>query len=281
MILIENILDKSALAKIDQGTQRRLNEAIDQEVSEHKKSLEVEMAARFDGMVESISQKFDEQVDKTIVESVLDSRLGKDVNDKMVGVITGMIGILESSGLYNSEKTKELAAHLKLANQKVEEAYKEREVLKNQLEDSKKENYILERLMGMKPEIVSAALEYFKDKDIMDVTDEIDNFIDGDFSELQHDDSSDKFSDGLNDITLDNVEDALKDIQDDRTTEYAKKGGAKLESLGRGLKPQRAAEQGRMPYPLVESEEGSGDQDVDTALSQIGNMMDLGFNFTR
>ena len=276
-ILVENIIEKSAAVKIGDGNIRRLNEAIETEMVDYRKQVESDMNAKFNGMVEAVGTKFDEQVNRAIMESVAESSLGKEVNTKMAETISGMIGILEASGLYTSEKAKDLNSMLKESNRKLEDAYKEREAIRSQLDDSKKENLIMQRLMGMKPEIVSAALEYFKDKDILDVTDEIDSFVDGDFTKLVHDDSS-NYADGLSDVTLDNISDALKDIDSERSVEYAKKGGAKLEALGRGLKPQRAATQGRDPGILVENDEGSED-DISTALSQIEGMRGLGFNF--
>lgn len=276
-ILVENIIEKSAAVKIGDGNIRRLNEAIETEMVDYRKQVESDMNAKFNGMVEAVGTKFDEQVNRAIMESVAESSLGKEVNTKMAETISGMIGILEASGLYTSEKAKDLNSMLKESNRKLEDAYKEREAIRSQLDDSKKENLIMQRLMGMKPEIVSAALEYFKDKDILDVTDEIDSFVDGDFTKLVHDDSS-NYADGLSDVTLDNISDALKDIDSERSVEYATKGGAKLEALGRGLKPQRAATQGRDPGILVENDEGSED-DISTALSQIEGMRGLGFNF--
>lgn len=276
-ILVENIIEKSAAVKIGDGNLRRLNEAIESEMVDYRRQVESDMNAKFNGMVEAVGTKFDEQVNRAIMESVADSSLGREVNTKMAETISGMIGILEASGLYTSEKAKDLNSMLKESNRKLEYAYKEREAIRSQLDDSKKENLIMQRLMGMKPEIVSAALEYFKNKDILDVTDEIDSFVDGDFSKLVHDDSS-NYADGLSDVTLDNISDALKDIDSERNIEYAKKGGAKLEALGRGLKPQRAATQGRDPGILVENDEGAED-DISTALSQIEGMRGLGFNF--
>lgn len=276
-ILVENIIEKSAAVKIGDGNLRRLNEAIESEMVDYRRQVESDMNAKFNGMVEAVGTKFDEQVNRAIMESVADSSLGREVNTKMAETISGMIGILEASGLYTSEKAKDLNSMLKESNRKLEDAYKEREAIRSQLDDSKKENLIMQRLMGMKPEIVSAALEYFKNKDILDVTDEIDSFVDGDFSKLVHDDSS-NYADGLSDVTLDNISDALKDIDSERNIEYAKKGGAKLEALGRGLKPQRAATQGRDPGILVENDEGAED-DISTALSQIEGMRGLGFNF--
>jgi hypothetical protein len=279
MVLVENVLTKQQVNNIGASTIKSINEAIQVELSAHKGKIEGEMAAKFDKLVESIAVKFSNQVDKAIVESV-SNKINGDVNSKLVEVVTGMINVLESAGVYNTEKTKELYSLLKEANSKVETAYKEREVLLDQFNAEKKKNYIHSRLSGMKPEIVNSALAYFADKDILDVQDEIDAFIDGDFSELISD-NSDTFDDGLTDVTLDQVDDMLSDINSEKTQSRKK---IQLESLGKGLNPVRGDGVNRNSSlsldAMIEAEENNEyDPDMNIALNQIANFRDLGYKF--
>ena len=278
-ILVENVLDKSLVGKLDSVSVKKLNEAIDQELSAHKKQIEKDTSAKFEKMVESITAKFSVQVDKAITESV-QGRVGSEINDKLIEVMTGVVNMLESAGIYNTEKTKVLTNQLREANKNLEDAYRERETVRGMLDEEKKVNYILQRLTGTKPEVVNAALDYFKDKDMIDVQDEIDAFVEGDFKNLLHNDN-DTFTDGLSEITLDQVDDALRDI----STEKNERGmQAKFEAIGKGLKPQSGTGRSRTPTvnlnAMVESqEEGYSEDDTGLAMNQIKNFRDLGYNF--
>lgn len=279
-VLVENVLDKSIIKSLGGDSVKTLNEAIANEVKMHKMQVEGEMSAKFEKLVENISTKFSAQVDKAIVENVK-NRVAPEVDSKLVEIVTGMINVLESAGVYNTEKSKELTGLLKSANQKLEDAFKEREVIREQLDNEKKVNFILQRLAGMRPEIINAALAYFDKKDMLDVQDEIDAFIEGDFKNLIHDDS-DTFSDGLAEITLDQVDDALKDITSDREHGNVR---ARFEALGRGLAPQKGVGMNRNSNvaldSLTESASGYGGYDDDTnmAMDQIANYRDLGYKF--
>lgn len=277
-ILVETVVDKSIVGKLDTNSIKALNEAIDKEISSHKKNIEKETAAKFDKLVESITSKFSTQVDKAIVESVKGS-VAEDVNRKLLEAMTGVVNLLEDAGIYTTERTKQLTNQLREANKNLEDAYRERQVVSDMLNDEKKVNYILQRLTGARPEIVNAALEYFKDKDIIDVQDEIDAFIDGDFKNLLHDDT-DNMDDGLTEITLDQVDDALKDIGSADNDRKAK--SARFESLGKGLSPQRGVGLNRTHSvdlnAITESQIGYED-DTGIAMNQIENFRDLGYRF--
>lgn len=277
MILVENVLDKNVVKNLGRDSIKSLNEAIASEVSVYKQQIENEMSLKFEKLVENISVKFSDQVERAIVENVK-SRVAPAVDTKLTDVVTGMINILESAGIYNTEKSKELTGMLKNANQKLEDAFKEREVIREQLDNEKKINFILQRLSGMKPEIINSALAYFDKKDILDVQDEIDAFIEGDFGNLIHDDT-DNFNDGMSEITLDQVDDALKDITSDRESSSVR---ARFESLGRGLSPQKGVGMNRNASVALDAlTEGveSFDDDTNLAMDQIANYRDLGYKF--
>jgi hypothetical protein len=278
MILVENVLDKNVVKTLGRDSIKTLNEAIAAEVGVYKQQIENEMSIKFEKLVENISVKFSDQVERAIVENVK-SRVAPVVDNKLSDVVSGMINILESAGIYNTEKSKELTAMLKTANQKLEDTFKEREVIREQLDAEKKINFILQRLSGMKPEIINSALAYFDKKDILDVQDEIDAFIEGDFDNLIHDDT-DNFNDGMSEITLDQVDDALKDITSTRESNSVR---ARFESLGRGLSPQKGIGVNRNNSvsldALTEGATDPLDDDTNLAMDQIANYRDLGYKF--
>jgi hypothetical protein len=287
-ITIENLLTEADQKKLSATSIKNINESIAKEMASQVDKIETETKIRFDSMVESISSRFDNTVVGAITEGVSD--VGNGINTKLVGVVTDMIGILENAGIHSTEKTKEIQAKLKVANQNVETAVKEREVVKDQLDGAEKENYILNRLVGTRPEIVSAALDFFKNKDILDVQDELDAFIDGDFSEIVDNDTDD-FDEGLSDVTLDQVSDVLSEISK-TNTETISRGSAKFESLGRGLNPQKGLVTRSAPdvtdselhnsASLVESDGTQTDKsDAGSTLNQIEDFRDLGYNFNK
>lgn len=284
MILVENILDKQTVSKLDSSVIQLLNEAMSSEISNNKKRLEADMTSKFEALVENISAKFSGQVNNVIVESV-HNRIGKDVNDKLLGVVSNMVTILEDAGVYSTERTKELQKMLRSANEKLEIAFNERKELEIEYSDSRKENYILERLIGVKPEIVSKALDYFKDKDMIDVTDEIDAFVDGDFSNLMQDDKV-KFDDGLTDVSLDQVGEVLQGINSDNEYKKAKNPGimeSVFDKLGQGLHKQKGVGYNRSPNislnALTESYNPEAEEDTNVAMDQIDSFRDLGWKF--
>ena len=87
-ILVENIIEKSAAVKIGDGNLRRLNEAIESEMVDYRRQVESDMNAKFNGMVEAVGTKFDEQVNRAIMESVADSSLGREGESALLKVET-------------------------------------------------------------------------------------------------------------------------------------------------------------------------------------------------
>ena len=151
--------------------------------------------------------------------------------------------------------------------------------LKQKLDDSEKNNYIMRQLAGSHPDIITKALDYFQNKDMVDVRDEIEAFINNDFSDLTDDDRDD---DMIGEISLDKVRDVLSDIDSDKV----KNGQAKSnlnESIGRNLKPLRATG-GSAKNPdtaqfLNESIGISFEEDVGEALHRIQDYGSIGYRF--
>jgi len=273
---IKNILDSKVLNKLGDDVINTINESVNAEYNNRVSKLENDTSQRFESLVENLSSKFDNQVNSAIVENFNDN-VGKTVDTKLYGVIKEVANVLESAGIPVTEKTKELQTNMRDMEKKINDMSDEYEVMKEQMKDHKKESWIHTRLAGMKPEIISHALEYFKNKDILDVQDEIETFLDNDFSNLVLDSDDD---DG--DLDLDKVKDALKDLDSSSVSPEPK---SKFESLGKGLKTQKVMA-GRTPdvskSSLVESEaiqNMSVDNEAQEALERIDDFNNLGYHF--
>lgn len=273
---INNILDKKVLNKLGSDAIKAINESVNAEYDARVSKLETDTSQRFESLVENLTSKFDTQVNKVIVEDFRDN-VGKTVDTKLYGVIKSVANVLESAGIPVTEKTKELQSTMKEMEKKINDMTDEYEVMKDQLKDNKKENWIHERLAGMKPEIISHALEYFKNKDILDVQDEIDAFLDNDFSKLVLDTADELDSD----LDLDRVKDALQGLDEKEVGKKEPK--SKFESLSKGLKSQKVMV-GRTPdvdrHSLVESAFSDDDtEDTREALDKIDDFNNLGYHF--
>lgn len=292
---IETILKEEHLKKLSALDIKAINEAIttqfDTALKAKQSELETVTSGKFDKLVEGLSKKFDEQVTNVIVESTKQGS-NEFINNKLYNIVKGVVNLLENSGITTTEKTKELQQKLMKANENLEQSWHEREVVKSQLSDAEKENYILMQLKGMNPEIVTSALEYFKDKDILDVQDELKTFIDGDFSELNLD-KQDVLS---GDLDLEQVAQACEEIRDNGLSRDTDKSRLidnnkqkVFESLNKGLSqrksiasvgPDITKETLQEAVELVANPNmESVEEDVKESMEQIDDFSNLGLNF--
>jgi len=292
---IETILTDVQLKKLSDSDIKAINEAIttqyDSALNAKQAELEKETSGKFDKLVEGLSKKFDEQVTNVIVENAKQDS-NNLINSKLYNIVKGVVNLLENSGITTTEKTKELQEKLNKANQNLEQSWHEREIVKTQLTDAEKENYILIQLKGMNPEIVTSALEYFKDKDILDVQDELKTFIDGDFSEL----NLDKQDELSGDLDLEEVERACEEIgdnasfRDKQSNKLMGNGKQKVfENLNKGLKQRKSIASAGPDISNQTLQEAAAqsansnlepvEEDAKQAMEQIDDFSSLGLNF--
>lgn len=282
---IKKILDEKQIQQLGPDAVKAINESVNAEFDARVEKLETDTSTRFESLVENLTDRFDKQVNQVIVEDFR-SNVGKTIDSKLYEVIKGVANVLESADIPVTEKTRELQSTMKEMEKKINDMTDEYEVMKDQLKDEKKENWIHARLAGMKPEVISHALEYFKNKDILDVQDEIEAFLDNDFSHLVLD-TDDDFS---GDLDLDRVKDALQGLDEKEGTNKVNsdRPKSKFESLGKGLKNQRVMA-GRTPdvnkQTLTESEyqysndKVDAEEDTREALDKIDDFNNLGYRF--
>ncbi len=277
---ISKILDSELLQVLGNDNVNTINKAVNKEFDSRVTRLESDTSNRFETLVENLTEKFDTQVNQVIVEDFREN-VGKSVDAKLYDVIKSMANVLESAGIPVTEKTKELQASVKDLEKRINDMVDEHDVMTKQLKDSNKENWIHKRLEGMRPEVISHALEYFQNKDILDVQDEIETILNNDFSNLVLD-----VDDGLSsDIDLDRVKDALQGLDEKSTDMNELSSKSKFESLGKGLKNQRVMV-GRTPDvdkgTLIESHDAEvvdAESDTQEALDKIDDFNNLGYRF--
>lgn len=266
-------LSPEAISSIEKS----INESMDAKLE----SIESDNARKFEDLVQNLTEKFDKQVSNVVVESAR-ANTGNLVNQKLYNIVKDIANLLEGAGITTTEKTKELREKLKKADEKLEQSYEDREAIKDQLDDEMKKNLIYTKLHGMKPEVVDLAIETFKDKDIREIDDEaIQAFLSGDFTDLVADSvEGDNYTGDLN---LDQVRDALAEIDEGRRVP---KGSEVFESLGRGLKSQRAASSPNVTQAdldnsvaLTESYGAGVDSEAIETMNKIAEFRDFGYNF--
>jgi peptidyl-tRNA hydrolase len=280
-IEIQNILKKEQLSKLSKEDILSINEAINSEYSKELDVIEKTNSEKFNTLVEGINHKIDEQVNNVILEN-FKTNASTTINKKFYDIVKGMVNLLENSGITTTEKTKELQDKLSINAEKLEEVWQEREEIKVQLKDSEKNNFILSQLKGMKPEIVNAAIDHFKNSDILDVQDELQSFLDGDFSNLNIDgDNNEEF---IGEISLDQVQDALKEFNsEDEEVSPIKKPNPAFESLGFGIKQLKVDNSPDVSDIVLENAANFGneeyDSDINETLGKIKKYNNLGYNF--
>lgn len=255
---LSSVLTEEEYSGINPDVIAKIESACNAELASVQEDSKDKQRKQVDKMLEAVSSKAEKMIGEAVAENV--SKMKTDaINDKMYKALSAMSAVLESVGITislngtTSEETKKLRDLLAKANANLKTAYAEREALKDKLNDAEKKSYIMRLVQGMKPNVVQAVMNHFLPYDVRDITsDSIMKFIDGSSNDVYMLDVDPERDGKLN---MDNVVNALKDIDDqlDRENklesidgvfecddEEPKKAMPKIESLSKGLKPQRA-----------------------------------------
>jgi hypothetical protein len=256
---LSSVLTEEELSGINPEVVAKIESACNNEIAAAEEGGKDKQRKQVNQMLEAVSAKADKMISEAVLENVSKMK-SNALNDRMYKVLSAMSAVLESAGITisingtTSEETKKLRDLLAQANMKLKTAYAERENLKDKLNEAEKKSYIMRLVQGMKPNVVQAVMAHFINFDVRDITsDSIMKFIDGSSNDVYMMDV-DPDRDGK--LNMDNVVNALKDIdaEIDRETklesidgmfegdieEDEPKATPKIESLAKGLKPQRA-----------------------------------------
>ncbi len=278
-IQLKDILNQSDINSLPSSTissiEKSINEALDKRID----TIEKDNAKKFDSLVEGLSKKFDDKVNNVIVESVKDNASDM-VSKKFYGIVKDMVGLLEDAGIPTTDATKKLQVQLKEAGGKLQSAYDEVQAVKDLYNDQLKLVVIMKETKGMRPEIVDAAIEFFKNKDVREIDkDSIASFLDGDHSDLFNDTNESNMFSG--EIDLDHVKDALDDLNNEiNGSGVSTSSTPKFESLGKGLKQQKALFTPNISKEMLTESVSDDAMETDTreTLNMINNYKGLGFN---
>lgn len=278
-IQLKDILNQSDINSLSPSTisliEKSINEALDKRID----TIEKDNAKKFDSLVEGLSKKFDDKVNNVIVESVKDNASDM-VSKKFYGIVKDMVGLLEDAGIPTTDATKKLQVQLKEAGGKLQSAYDEVQAVKDLYNDQLKLVVIMKETKGMRPEIVDAAIEFFKNKDVREIDkDSIASFLDGDHSDLFNDTNESNMFNG--EIDLDHVKDALDDLNNEiNGSGVPTSNTPKFESLGKGLKQQKALFTPNISKEMLTESVSDDAMETDTreTLNMINNYKGLGFN---
>lgn len=271
---LTKIIDNDILNKLSKSEQESMTESITTYIESENKKLEVQ----FESMVDNISNKFDGMVDNAITESV-SANMSSGVNKELYTALESIVTVLESTGVYSSEESKKHKAKVVDANKKLQEAYIIRDSAIAAKNKCDVKDYIRNELAGSIDGVIASAIEHFKDKDLETVIDELDDFVNGDYTSI---DMSKEDIDGLDEISLDDIEKAMNQVGSN---------GNKFESTNsrnsikvKGGKQMTSITTDMLNTPIIESVEGGSgnntelDDETQDAMNMITNMQGFGYN---
>jgi hypothetical protein len=222
------------------------------------------------------------------VESCMSNMRTDAINTKMYAALKGVASILESSlgvdGFGDTEAVKELKKELAKVNVQLKEDYVKHEELTDRLNKANAEKKVLNLCQGLDPNTVNRVLDHFRGHDEREITKEsVTTFI----NDHLIDDKNGFVLDvdpEPNDINMDKIRNAIKDADDfqldfDGNDEPARNNGQRnfVESVGRGLKPQKIGLQGTtVTLESIRGESNDPTDDVGMAMKQIAAYDELG-----
>lgn len=297
---LSSVLTEEEMSGLNPELVAKIESACNVEIAAAQEDGKDKQRKQVNKMLEAVTSKAETMIAEAVSENVAKMKTNA-INDRMFKVLSAMSAVLESAGITislngtTSEETKKLRELLAQANTKLKTAYAERENLKDKLNEAEKKSYIMRLVQGMKPNVVQAVMAHFINYDVRDITsDSIMKFIDGSSNDVFMMDVDPERDGKLN---MDNVVNALKDIDAelDRENklesidgvfecddEETPKATPKIESLAKGLKPQRAGlasgmdtlfEDVNAEYVEMPTDDAS---DVEAAMSSVKAFENLG-----
>jgi uncharacterized membrane protein YheB (UPF0754 family) len=268
---LEKVIDPSILEKLSDSEIDSLTESIVKYADKKTDSIEKELSSKFESMVDNIGTKFDGMLTETLNESA-NTQLNEGVNNELFNALESIVNILESSGVYVSEETKKSRAKVVESNKKLKEAKDASDRNIEELKKGKTRDYIFGQLMGSEQKLIQAAQDHFKGKDIETVIDELDDFVNGNFANI---DMDEEYTDGLEDLDLDELESSLGQLDNggmfestDSVNAIKVKGGKNMVSITDDILEQS----------LVESANNTTlNDETREAMDAINSMQNLGY----
>lgn len=278
---ISKVLNEAELGALGEDGVARLESAYRAELAQAVKAESDRYAKKFGALVESVNRKVEGKISEAVAANV--GRMKTDaINDKMYRTLRDVANLLEGVGIPCTEESKRLADDVAEKYNELKTAYKALQVAKDAADQEYKRSLIDALTAGCHPDVVQAAQDYFRDKDINVINkDTVARVISGDI-EPTYPHEVDHCSD--DEFNLDKVDAAMRenDYNFDLSVPNhkalsggasARKKGHYMESIGKGLRAERV----RVPKGIMEASAAvEVDDDVNDAMRQMAAFGELG-----
>lgn len=286
-MVLEKILTEAEIGALPEGVAAKIESDYRSRLDAGVKAESKKTAEKFAKLLESVNAKVEDKINAA-VESCMANMQTDAINTKMYAALKGVASILESSlgvdGFGDTETVKELKKELAKVNVQLKEDYVKHEELTDRLNKANAEKKVLNLCQGLDPNTVNRVLDHFRGHDEREITKEsVTTFI----NDHLIDDKNGFVLDvdpEPNDINMDKIRNAIKDADDfqldfDGNDEPARNNGQRnfVESVGRGLKPQKIGLQGTtVTLESIRGESNDPTDDVGMAMKQIAAYDELG-----
>ena len=286
-MVLEKILTEAEIGALPEGVAAKIESDYRSRLDAGVKAESKKTAEKFAKLLESVNAKVEDKINAA-VESCMANMQTDAINTKMYAALKGVASILESSlgvdGFGDTETVKELKKELAKVNVQLKEDYVKHEELTDRLNKANAEKKVLNLCQGLDPNTLNRVLDHFRGHDEREITKEsVTTFI----NDHLIDDKNGFVLDvdpEPNDINMDKIRNAIKDADDfqldfDGNDEPARNNGQRnfVESVGRGLKPQKIGLQGTtVTLESIRGESNDPTDDVGMAMKQIAAYDELG-----
>lgn len=287
-MVLEKILTEAEIGALPEGVAAKIESDYQSRLEAGVKAESKKTADRFAKLLESVNNKVEDKINAA-VESCMANMQTDAINTKMYAALKGVAAILENSlgvdGFGDTQTVKELKKELAKVNMELKDNYIKHEELTDRLNKANAEKKVLNLCQGLDPNTVSSVLDHFRGHDEREITKEsVTAFINDHLIDDKNGFVIDVDPDP-SDINMDKIRNAIKDADDEFKLDF---NGAEepvanpgqrnfVESVGRGLKPQKIGLQGTtVTLESIRQDEAEPTDDVSLAMKQMAAYDELG-----
>ena len=289
-MVLEKILTEAEIGSLPEGIAAKIESDYRSRLAAGVKAESKKTAEQFSKLLESVNNKVEDKINAA-VESCMANMQTDAINTKMYAALKGVAAILENSlgvdGFGDTQTVKDLKRELAKVNLELKENYIKHEELTDRLNKANAEKKVLNLCQGLDPNTVNNVLDHFRGHDEREITKEtVTAFINSHLIDDQNGFVLDVDPDP-NDINMDKIRNAIKDADDfqldfngnDEPAQQKQTAAQRnfVESVGRGLKPQKIGLQGTtVTLESIREENAEPADDVGLAMKQMAAYDELG-----
>lgn len=287
-MVLEKILTESEIGALPEGVAAKIESDYQARLEAGVKAESKKTADKFAKLLESVNSKVEDKINAA-VESCMANMQTDAINTKMYAALKGVAAILENSlgvdGFGDTQTVKELKKELAKVNMELKDNYIKHEELTDRLNKANAEKKVLNLCQGLDPNTVSSVLDHFRGHDEREITKEtVSDFINNHLIDDKNGFVIDVDPEPT-DINMEKIRNAIKDVDDEFKLDFngaeepAANPGQRnfVESVGRGLKPQKIGLQGTtVTLESIRQDGAEPTDDVALAMKQMAAYDDLG-----